>query len=48
MQDFRRADGEHRARLGDYEQVHNAREDAAKSSSIGVCMMVLIGPMCWS
>ena len=28
-QDFRKADGEHRARLGDYEQVHNEREDRA-------------------
>ncbi|CAE7868485.1 smc4, partial [Symbiodinium microadriaticum] len=31
IEDFRRADGEHRARLGDYEQVHNAREDARRT-----------------
>ncbi|OLQ11725.1 Structural maintenance of chromosomes protein 4 [Symbiodinium microadriaticum] len=31
LEDFRRADGEHRARLGDYEQVHNAREDARRT-----------------
>lgn len=30
IEEFRRADGEHRARLTDYEQVHNDREDARR------------------
>eukprot|EP00913_Durusdinium_trenchii_P025405 g23850.t1 len=27
IEEFRRADGEHRTRLAEYEQVHNDRED---------------------
>ena len=30
FKEFRRADGEHRSRLSDYEQVHNDREDARR------------------
>ena len=32
-QEFRRADGEHRARLTEYEQVHNDREDRRRDET---------------
>jgi structural maintenance of chromosome 4 len=31
IEEFRRADGEHKAKLGEYEEVHNAREEARRN-----------------